>query len=150
MRTSSGTSRTSRARYPPQDYDLTSPVSARVVSQRTEACRSETPGAARAQFEDDAKMTDADIERQLDFERKRQMHYDEFFAVKEAREKMKKGESAQQAEDEVDKEEAKKLAKAQAEEAKEEAAEARAESAAAARAAAAAKAASKAAESEKK
>ncbi|KAL1431983.1 hypothetical protein MTO96_013655 [Rhipicephalus appendiculatus] len=124
------------------------PVSAQVLAQRMEACSSETLDAARAQREEEAKMSEAEREHQQEFERKRKMHYDEFFAVKEAREKMKKGESEEQAEDEVDREEAKKMLKAQAEEAKEEAAEARAEAEAAARAAAAA--AAKAAESDKK
>uniref|UniRef100_A0A131YXH9 Protein phosphatase inhibitor 2 n=1 Tax=Rhipicephalus appendiculatus TaxID=34631 RepID=A0A131YXH9_RHIAP len=103
-----------------------SPVSAHVLAQRIEARRSETLDAARAQREDAANMSEAERERQLEFERKRKMHYDEFFAVKEAREKMKKGESEEQAEDEVAQEEAKKLAEAQEEEAKEKAAQAKA------------------------
>lgn len=136
----------------PYCYDTTtekSPVSAQDLAQRMETCRSGTLDAARAQRADDASMSEAERERHLEFERKRKMHYDEFFAVKEAREKMKMGESEEQAEDEVDQQEAKKEVQAQKEEAKEEAAEAKAEAAAeaeAARAAAARAAAARAAE----
>lgn len=117
----------------PYCYDTTnqkSAVSAQDLAQRIETCRSETLDAARAQRADDASMSEAERERQLEFEKKRKMHYDEFFAVKEAREKMKMGESEEQADDEVAQQEAKKEVQAQAEEAKEETAEAKAEAAA--------------------
>ncbi|XP_037275965.2 protein phosphatase inhibitor 2 [Rhipicephalus microplus] len=131
-----------------------SPVSAEVLAQRIEALHSQTLNAARAQRENDANMSEAGRERQLEFEKKRKVHYDEFFAIKEAREKVKKGECEEQAEDEVAQEEAEKLAKAQEEEAKQKTAEARAKAGAAAMAravaAAAAKAASTVAESDKK
>nr|XP_037275954.1 protein phosphatase inhibitor 2-like [Rhipicephalus microplus] len=69
----------------------------------------------------------------------------EFFAIKEARETVKKGQSEEQAEGEVAQEEAEMLAKAQEEEATEKAAEARAKAGAAAIARAVAAAAAKAA-----
>ncbi|KAL3200087.1 hypothetical protein MRX96_001293 [Rhipicephalus microplus] len=111
---------------------------------------SQTPDAARAQREEDAKMSAAERERQLEFERKRKIHYDEFLAVKKVQDKIKKGECEEKAEDEVDQEETKKQAEAQVEEAKAEAAVAEAEAAAAAKAASAGKLVRKLAEDDKK
>ncbi|KAH8027446.1 hypothetical protein HPB51_005593 [Rhipicephalus microplus] len=109
-----------------------SPVSAEVLAQRIEALHNQTLNAAQAQHENDANISEAG----------------------RAREKVKKGECEEQAEDEVAQEEAEKLAKAQEEEAKQKTAEARAKAGAAAMAravaAAAAKAASTVAESDKK
>lgn len=45
-------------------------------------------------------MTEAQRERQREFEKRRKMHYNEFQAVREARERMKKGEDEEEAEDE--------------------------------------------------
>ncbi|KAL3225341.1 hypothetical protein MRX96_025876 [Rhipicephalus microplus] len=122
-----------------------SPVSAEVLAQRIKALHFQTLDAARAQRKNDANMSEAGRERQLEFEKKRKMHYDEFFAIKEAQETVKKGQSEEQAEGEVAQEEAEMLAKAQEEEATEKAAEARAKAGAAAIARAVAAAAAKAA-----
>ncbi|KAH6941129.1 hypothetical protein HPB50_014292 [Hyalomma asiaticum] len=98
----------------PYSYDMTkeqSPVSAQVLAQRIEICRNETLAAARAKREEEQGMSEAERERHREFEKKRKMHYNEFQAIKEAREKMKRGESEEQAEEE----EARAVAKAEAE-----------------------------------
>lgn len=87
----------------PYSYDMTkeqSPVDAQVLAQRIEICRNETLKSARIKREEEENMTEAQRERQREFEKRRKMHYNEFQAVREARERMKKGEDEEEAEDE--------------------------------------------------
>ncbi|XP_050023666.1 uncharacterized protein [Dermacentor andersoni] len=87
----------------PYSYDMTkeqSSVDAHVLAQRIESCRNETLKAIRIKREDEENMTEAQKERQHDFEKKRKMHYNEFQAAREARERMKKEEEEEEDEDE--------------------------------------------------
>ncbi|XP_065294009.1 protein phosphatase inhibitor 2-like [Dermacentor albipictus] len=83
----------------PYSYDMTkeqSTVDAQVLAQRIEMCRNETLKAARIKREDEENMTEAQKEHVHEFEKKRKMHYNEFQAAKEARERMKKEEEEEE------------------------------------------------------
>ncbi|XP_077548462.1 putative protein phosphatase inhibitor 2-like protein 1 [Haemaphysalis longicornis] len=78
----------------PFNYDMSQnqgPVSADVLAQRIEAARQNIPHAIKIKREEDHYMTAKEKEHQLEFEKKRKMHYNEFELVKQARERHKLG-----------------------------------------------------------